>query len=412
MALRGNACIAQSGGPTIVINASMVGAVDVARDIPEIDSFYGGLNGLKGLLNEELTNLFREDPEVVSALRYCPSAAIGTSRLKPKQPELERAMEVFRKHNIRYFFYNGGNDTQLACHLISELAKTSDWEIQVIGIPKTIDNDLEVTDHCPGYPSAARYAAAAVQFAGKDSEAFGNPHVIEIMGRNVGWLTAAAWAGKRDEMDPPHLVYLPEKPVTRAQFIDDAGEAYKRHGFLVVAVSEGFAFGGEDKVKTSDKVDSFGHARLGGVGSALSDLLEAEKICSRSRSDKLGNLQRCFGWATSKIDVEEAYEVGRQAVLRAAKGETDIMVTIDRLSDDPYRTAIGDTALMSVADREKRVPVEWVNEAGNGMTDEFMRYIKPLVSGSGVEFGDELPHWPRLTKFMVEKQLEPYTPAN
>ncbi len=169
MALKGNACIAQSGGPTIVINASMVGAVEAARDIPEIEHFYGGLNGLKGLLNEELTNLFREDPKVVSALRSCPSAAIGTSRLKPKQPELERAMEVFRKHNIRYFFYNGGNDTQLACHLISELAKTSDWEIQVIGIPKTIDIDLEVTDHCPGYPSAARYAAAAVQFAGKDS---------------------------------------------------------------------------------------------------------------------------------------------------------------------------------------------------------------------------------------------------
>ncbi len=231
------------------------------------------------------------------------------------------------------------------------------------------------------------------------------------MGRNVGWLTAAAWAGKRDEMDPPHLVYVPEKPVTRAQFLDDAREAYKRYGFLVIAVSEGFAFAGEDKVTTSDKVDSFGHARLGGVGSAVSDLLEAEQICSRSRSDKLGNLQRCFGWATSKIDLEEAYEVGRQAALKAANGETDIMVTIDRLADDPYRTAIGDTALMSVADKEKLVPVEWINPAGNGMTDDFMRYITPLVSGSGVKSADELPHWPRLTRHMVEKQLEPYTPA-
>jgi 6-phosphofructokinase 1 len=410
MALTGNACIAQSGGPTIVINASMVGAVDAARDIDAIQSFYGGLNGLKGLLDEELTNLLREDPEVVSALKYCPSAAIGTSRLKPKQPELERAMEVFRRHNIRYFFYNGGNDTQLACHLISELAKTSDWEIQVVGIPKTIDNDLEVTDHCPGFPSAARYAAAAVQFAGRDSEAFKNPHVIEIMGRNVGWLTAAAWAGKRDEIDPPHLVYLPEKPVTRAQFLDDARAAYDRFGFLVIAVSEGFAFEGEEQVTTGAGEDSFGHKRLGGVGAALSDLLEAEKVCSRSRSDKLGNLQRCFGWATSKVDVEEAYEVGQQAVLRAAQGETDIMVTLDRVSDDPYTVRIGDTALMSVADKEKRVPVKWINAAGNGMTEDFMRYIKPLVYGSGVEFGDELPHWPRLTKFMVERQLAPYSP--
>ena len=411
MALKGNACIAQSGGPTIVINASMVGAIDAARDIPQIETFYGALNGLKGLLNEDLTDLFRESPDVVAALKCCPSAAIGTARLKPKEPERLRAMEVFRAHNIRYFFYNGGNDTQLACHLISELAKQSDWEIQVVGIPKTIDNDLEVTDHCPGYASAARYAAAAVQFAGKDSEAFGNPHVIEIMGRNVGWLTAAAWAGKRDEIDPPHLVYLPEKPVTRVQFLEDASQAYREYGFLVVAVSEGFAFAGEDKVTASDKVDSFGHARLGGVGSALSDLLEQEKVCSRSRSDKLGNLQRCFSWAASKVDLDEAYEVGRQAVLKAARGETDIMITIDRRSDDPYVAEIGDTALMSVADKEKRVPVEWVNEAGNGMTEDFVRYIKPLVSGTAATVGDDLPHWPRLTKFVVDKKLAPYAPA-
>jgi 6-phosphofructokinase len=411
MALKGNACIAQSGGPTIVINASMVGAIEAARDVAEIEVFYGALNGLKGLLNEELSELFREDPDLISALKHCPSATIGTSRLKPKEPELNRAMEVFRAHNIRYFFYNGGNDTQLACHLISELAKKSDWDIQVIGIPKTIDNDLEVTDHCPGYGSAARYAAAAVQFAGKDSEAFGTPHVIEIMGRNVGWLTAAAAAGKRDEIDPPHLVYLPEKPVTRVQFLEDANRAYKRYGFLVVAVSEGFAFEGEDKATTSDKVDSFGHARLGGVASALSDLLEEEKVCSRSRSDKLGNLQRCFGWATSKTDLDEAYEVGRQAVLKAVRGETDIMVTIDRKSDDPYEAEIGDTSLMSVADREKLVPVGWVNADGNGMTEAFMRYVKPLVHGAVLTVGDDLPHWPRLTKFMVEKKLEPYAPA-
>jgi 6-phosphofructokinase 1 len=411
MALKGNACIAQSGGPTIVINASMVGAIEAARDIPEIEGFYGALNGLKGLLNEELTELFREDPEVVSALKLCPSAAIGTARLKPKEPELLRTMEVFKAHNIRYFFYNGGNDTQLACHLISELAKTSDWEMQVVGIPKTIDNDLEVTDHCPGYGSASRYAAAAVQFAGKDSEAFGNPHVIEIMGRNVGWLTAAAWAGKRHEIDPPHLLYLPEKPVTRAQFLEDAHAAFKKHKFLVIAVSEGFAFEGADKATTSDKVDSFGHARLGGVGSALSDLLEEEKVSSRSRSDKLGNLQRCFGWATSKLDLDEAYEVGRQAALKAARGETDIMVTIDRKSDEPYVAEIGDTALMGVADKEKRVPVEWINEAGNGMTEDFMRYITPLVSGAAATVGDDLPHWPRLTKFPVDKKLTPYAPA-
>jgi 6-phosphofructokinase 1 len=282
--------------------------------------------------------------------------------------------------------------------------------MRVIGIPKTIDNDLEITDHCPGYGSASRYAAACVQFAGKDAEAFGTPHLIEIMGRNVGWLTAAAAAGRKDETDPPHLVYLPEKPVTRVQFLEDARREYKKHGFLVIAVSEGFAFAGEEQVKTSDAVDSFGHARLGGVGSALSDLLEAEKIAGRSRSDKLGNLQRCFAWATSKVDLDEAYEVGRQAVLKAAGGETDIMVTIDRKSDVPYVAEIGDTALLSVAGKEKRVPVEWINEAGNGMTEAFMRYIRPLVSGVGAPTTDDIPTWPRLRTFMVDKKLDPWAP--
>ena len=408
MALKGNACIGQSGGPTIVINASMVGAVQAARDVPEIEEFYGAVYGLKGLLNENLTELFRESPDVVEALKSCPSATIGTARLKPKEPELLRAMEVFKAHDIRYFFYNGGNDTQLACHLISELAKKSDWDMRVVGIPKTIDNDLAVTDHCPGFGSAARYVAAATQFAGRDSEAFGTPHIIECMGRHVGWLTAAAAAGKRAEKDPPHLVYLPEKPVTREQFLSDCSDAYSKHGFLVVAVSEGFSFEGDDMEKTSDKVDSFGHARLGGVGKAVSDLLEEEGVASRSRDDKLGNLQRCFGWATSGVDLDEAYEVGAQAVAKAVAGETDIMVTIDRMSDDPYEARMGDTALMSVAGVEKDVPPEFINEEGNGVTEAFMTYISPLVSDSAGTVGDALPNWPRLTGFPVEKKLTPY----
>jgi len=408
MALKGNACIGQSGGPTAVINASMVGAVHAARDIPEIEQFYGAIHGLKGILDENLTELFREDPDMMDALKYTPSAAIGTSRLKPKEPELERTMEVFKAHNIRYFFYNGGNDTQLACHLISELAKQSDWEMQIIGIPKTIDNDLAVTDHCPGFGSAARYAAAAVQFAGKDSEAFGNPHVIEVMGRHVGWLTAAAAAGRREPKDPPHLVYVPEVPVTRAQFLEDCRKAFKGYGFLVVVVSEGFAFEGEDRSKVSDKVDSFGHARLGGVAHALSELIEEERISSRSRNDRLGNLQRAFGWCAAKVDLDEAYEVGRQAVLRAVRGETDIMLTIDRLADEPYRSEIGDTALMSVAGVEKTVPREFINEEGNGVSEAFMRYVTPLSYGVAQPMTDELPHYPRLVGFPVEKKLGPF----
>jgi 6-phosphofructokinase 1 len=408
MGLKGNALIGQSGGPTAVINSSMVGAIHAARDIPEIEQFYGAVHGLKGILNEDLIELFREEPAMIDALKYTPSAAIGTSRLKPKEPELQRTMEVFQAHNIRYFFYNGGNDTQLACHLIAELAKQSDWEMRIIGIPKTIDNDLEVTDHCPGFGSAARYAAAAVQFAGKDSEAFGNPHVIEIMGRHVGWLTAAAAAGRREPQDPPHLVYIPEVPVTRSQFLEDCHRAFDKYGFLVVVVSEGFAFEGEDRSKVSDQVDSFGHARLGGVAAALSDLLEAEKVSSRSRNDRLGNLQRAFAWCAAKVDLDEAYEVGRQGVLKAVRGETDIMVTIDRLSDDPYQSEIGDTALMAVAGKEKTVPREFMNEDGNGVSEAFMKYVMPLCHGVGVPCTDELPHYPRLVGFPIEKKLQPF----
>ncbi len=407
MSLRGNALIAQSGGPSPVINASLVGAIDAAREVDEIENFYGALHGLDGILNENMIDLFSQDPDVIRGIAKTPSAALGTSRTKPKEPDLQRTLEVFKAHNVRYFFYIGGNDSQLACHLISELAKQSDWEIRIIGVPKTIDNDLVITDNCPGFGSAARYAAACVQFVGKDAEAFGNIEVVEVMGRYAGWITGATQIGRQEEIDPPHLVYVPEFPVNPEQFLEDAKEAFSKYGYLVVAVSEGFHFAEAELQTVSEKVDEFGHKRLGGVAQALADMLE-EELGVRARFDRLGNLQRCFAWAVSKVDWEEAYAVGQDAVRRAVSGETDVMITIQRKNDDPFEFECETTSLMSVADETKLVPREWINERGNGVTEEFIKYAKPLVMGEGEVIPADLPHYPRFEKRMIEKKLPEY----
>ncbi len=407
MSLKGNALIAQSGGPTIVINASVVAAVEAGREREEVEHFYGAIHGLDGMLNENLIDLFREDPDVLAAISRTPSAALGTSRLKPKEKDLERAMEVFQAHNIRYFFYVGGNDSQLACHMVSQLARQSDWEMRIIGIPKTLDNDLEITDNCPGYGSAARLAASATQFVAKDAEAFGTAEVIEIMGRYAGWVTGASQIGRQEDRDAPHLVYLPEVEVNPDQFLEDCREAYARYGYLVVAVSEGFAFAESEMTKSSDQVDEFGHARLSGVAQALSDMVE-EAIGARCRHDRLGNWHRCFAYARSRVDFDEAYAVGENAVNRACQGETEVMITIQRLQDEPFEFECEDTSLLSVADKEKTVPREWINQRGNGVTAEFIRYARPLMQGAGVAIPEGLPAYPRLQGQYVDKKLPPY----
>ncbi len=407
MSLKGNALIGQSGGPSPVINASVVGAVEAARDLPEIENFYGALHGLDGVLNERLIDLFREDPDTMKAIARTPSAALGTSRLKPTEQDIERVLDVFKAHNIRYFFYIGGNDSQLACHLISEQAKRSDWEMRIIGVPKTIDNDLEITDNSPGFGSAARFAASAVQFVGKDAEAFGNIEVVEIMGRNAGWITGATQVGRVEEIDPPHLVYVPEFKVDPEDFLEDTKAAFEEYGFLVVAVSEGFAFSEAEIATVGEKVDEFGHKRLGGVAQALADMLE-EEIGVRARFDRLGNLQRCFAYAISKPDWEEAYAVGADAVRRAVAGETDVMITIQRKNDEPFEFECETTSLASVADKVKLVPREWINERGNGITEEFVRYAKPLMQGEEIVVPAGLPHFPRLQKYPIEPKLPAY----
>lgn len=407
MSLKGNALVAQSGGPTVVINASLVGVVEEARRHAEIDTVLGAVHGMDGILNEGLIDLFQEDAEILQGIRYTPSAALGTSRIKPKPADLERALEVFKAHNIRYFFYIGGNDSQLACHLVSELALQSDWEMRIIGVPKTIDNDLPVTDNCPGFGSAARLAGSAVQFIARDAQAFGDAEVIEIMGRHAGWVTGATQVGRLEDHDAPHLVYLPEVKVNPDEFVADCKEAYGKYGYLVVAVSEGFAFAESEKVSSSAKLDEFGHARLSGVAEALAEVVE-EAIGRRCRSDRLGNLHRCFSYAASIVDLEEAYAVGRNAVERACNGETDLMITIQRKNDEPFEFECETTSLMSVADKERLVPAEWINDRQNGVTEEFIKYAKPLMRGTCEQMPEALPTYPRLRMHRVEGKLEGY----
>jgi 6-phosphofructokinase 1 len=407
MSLKGNACIGQSGGPSIVINASLVGAIEAAEKCDDIERFFGAANGVSGVMNEKLFDLFREDDDVIRAMRYTPSSALGTCRIKVKEADVARCMEVFKAHNIRYFFYNGGNDSQLTCHQISELAKKSDWEMRVIGIPKTIDNDLVVTDNCPGFPSAARYAAAAVQFAARDAMAFGQAEIVEVMGRHAGWLTGATAVGRKEEWMAPHLVYLPEVKVNPDKFLADCAACYQAYGYLVIAVSEGFTFADSDLAKTSDKVDEFGHARLGGVAEALGKMVE-DAIGTRVRTDKLGNLQRCFAYCMSDVDNDHAYQAGYEAVMKAAAGQTDIMTTIERKSNSPYTWEIGETSLMSVADQTKIVPESMINADQNGVTEEFIAYAEPLLGQTPAAVGMGIPCYPVFQKHFIETKLEAY----
>lgn len=410
MSLKGNACIGQSGGPSIVINASLVGAVQAAEKSELVERFFGAANGVSGVMNERMFDLFREDDDVLKAMRYTPSAGLGTCRIKVNEADVARCMDVFKAHNIRYFFYNGGNDSQLTCHQISELAKQSDWEMRVVGIPKTIDNDLVVTDNCPGFASAARYAAAAVQFAARDAMAFGQAEIVEVMGRHAGWLTGATAVGRKEDWMAPHLVYLPEVKVDPDKFLADCAACYKEYGYLVVAVSEGFTFAESDLATTSDKVDEFGHARLGGVAEALGKMVE-DAIGTRVRTDKLGNLQRCFAYCMSDVDNEQAYAAGYAAGERALSGETDIMTTIVRRNDEPYEWEIGTTSLMSVADQTKLVPAEWINADQNGVTEEFVQYVAPLLGRTPAAVPMDIPTYPVFQKHFIEPKLAKYERA-
>ncbi len=404
MSKKGNLVVGQSGGPTAVINNSLVGVVHEAMAHDEIGDIYGMLHGIVGVLNEEFVDLRAEAPETLETLRNTPASALGTVRYKVTDEDYERLLEVLMAYDVRYFFYIGGNDSMDTTHKIAKLAAQKGYELYAIGVPKTVDNDLAITDHCPGFGSAARFVAAAIRNTGYDTEAMGSSgpiKLMEIMGRNAGWLTAATALAKERPDDPPQLIYMPEHGVSLEQVVDDVRYWYRRLGYCVVAVSEGLkdekgnGFGAAARGKV--EVDAFGHVRKGGVVDFLSEVLK-ESLGTSIRSDKPGYLQRSFGELISPVDREEAYLVGKAAVQAALAGETDKMITLVRKSGPAYAVTTGLAPLEQVANVGRMLPREFINERGNGVTEAFLEYARPLIGGPLIPYA-------RLAKKLVPKRV-------
>ncbi|HTX66780.1 MAG TPA: 6-phosphofructokinase [Opitutaceae bacterium] len=413
--LVGNCLVAQSGGPTAVINASVAGVITEALNHNCIEEVYGGLNGVLGILNEDFIDLAAESQQQVRALRATPGAALGTCRFKLKKPQdFDRVLEVFKAHNIRYFFYCGGNDSQDTADKISKLAQAQNYELRVIGVPKTIDNDLPVTDHCPGYGSVVKYICATVRELACDNEAMGQGDlvsILEVMGRSAGWIAAgSALAKRRDHpYDPPHLIYLPEVAFSAEKFVEDVKRVLKREKYCLIVVGEGLVDKDGNYLATdSAATDSFGHAQLGGAGEYLMRLVE-QQVGVKARSAKLGIAQRAAAHCSSKTDNDEAFLAGQAAVKAAIAGETDKCVILVRGDTDHYTSETGLAPLTEIANGVKKLPREWINEDGVSMNFQFFRYALPLIQGEvPVPYDNGLPLFARLEKHRIEKSLPPY----
>jgi len=389
--LRGACLVGQSGGPTSVINASALGCIETALAEDCITNVYGAANGIRGLLEGKIYDLDMEDPAELHLLKHTPSSALGSCRYKLAKAEdndkdYKKILEIFRKHNIRYFFYNGGNDSMDTCNKISKFLIKNDYECRVMGIPKTIDNDLDLTDHCPGYGSAAKYIATTCMEVYRDAAVYGEGSVtvMEIMGRNAGWLTAAS-ALATENGSGPELIYLPEIAFDMEKFITDIKGVLANKKDVMIAVSEGIKDKDgvyissyfEDKEK--DK-DAFGHIRMGGLASNLANYA-GERVDARVRGIELSLLQRCAAHVASENDLEESYMAGKEAVGAAVSGITDKMVGFERIPGKKYECKTVLIDLEKVANREKKIPLEWINESGTGLLKSFIDYAAPLIEG-------------------------------
>ncbi|HUK50095.1 MAG TPA: 6-phosphofructokinase [Terriglobales bacterium] len=401
-----NVLVAQSGGPTAVINSSVAGIVTEAKGNEKVDEIYGAINGILGVLNEDLVDFGLEDPAAIQQLRHTPSAALGSCRYKLGDRDYARLLEALAAHNVRYFLCAGGNDSMDTAHKLARLASAKGLELQVIGVPKTVDNDLMVTDHCPGYGSVARFNATATRDSGLDTEAIYTSDtikIIETMGRDTGWITASTALGRDGEDSAPHLIYLPERPLIAESFLNDVKDVYNRLGKAVICVCEGLRNEKGEFLKASSKdldTDKFGHAQLGGVGEYLANLI-AKHLKIKARCDKPGTIQRVSMACASQVDLTEAYEVGRVAFSKAVNGETDKMVTIMRKREDPYESDYGLVELQEVALRTKKFPDTFINKQSNFVSDSFLKYATPLIGGP-------LQEYAHLRKERVKKQLPQY----
>ena len=412
--LVGNCLIGQTGGPTAVINASVAGIVAEALNHENIEEVYGSLNGVHGLLNEEFVDLAAESQQAIRGLRFTPGAALGSCRTKLKKPaDFERVLAVFKSHNIRYYFHIGDAESQETAAKLVETAAAQNYELRVIGVPKTVENDLPATDHCPGYGSAIKVIATTVKELALDAEALGQGDLvtlIEVMGRNTGWLAAGASLAKRRDHpnDPPHLVYLPEVAFSNEKFLDDVRRVLKREKHCVVVVGEGLVDKDGNYVSVETNGADAGHAQLGGVGEALKDLVESQ-LGAKARVARLGVAQRAAAHLASKTDADEAFLAGQAAVKAAINGETGKLVTLVRGDGDQYTCETGLTALSEIVGNLKKLPREWINEDGVSLNFQFFRYATPLIQGEvSVPFDNGLPAYAKLAREGVDKTLPGY----
>jgi 6-phosphofructokinase 1 len=406
------ACIfGQSGGPTSVINASAYGVFEAALASPYITKVYGAAHGIKGVLNDQLYIIDEEDPQELALLPYTPSSAMGSVRYKLKDPEADdtdykRLLEIFQKYNVRYFFYNGGNDSMDTCSKVSRYLQSVGYECCVMGVPKTIDNDLYGTDHCPGFGSAAKYIATTCMEVSLDAKVYdtGMICIIEIMGRNAGWLAgAAALASASGE--GPDLVYLPEIPFDVEKFYADVERIYNEKGKVIIAASEGIH--DKDGKFISEYAgeaakDAFGHTQMGGLAQVLESMLKTRISC-KSRAIELSLMQRCGAHCGSQTDIDEAIAVGKAAVAAATSGKSGYMVAIKRLTSAPYTWETELVPLEKCANFEKKVPQEWINAEGNGVTQDFIDYALPLIHGeTKMKKENGLPRFAKLKKVLAD----------
>lgn len=389
--MKGNILVGQSGGPTTVINASLAGVLSAAFNSEKIGTVYGMINGIQGLMDEQLMDMTREfkgNEKKLEQLRITPSMFLGSCRYKLKDPaedpsDLERVFALLKKYEIRYFLYIGGNDSMDTVDKMSRYAKEQDYDIRVIGIPKTIDNDLMEIDHTPGFGSAAKYIATSVLEMAHDTYIYymQSVMIVEVMGRNAGWLTAASVLARNSYNAAPHLIYLPEHPFSTEQFLADVKAELKKRKQVIVAVSEGIHDeNGEYISAKSTKTDQFGHVMLSGTGKYLETLVQQEIGC-KVRSVELNVLQRCAAHISSATDVSEAFHLGEKAVDAVLNGHTDEMTSLKRISNSPYRVEYTTVPVSKVANAEKKIPREWINEAGNDVTQELIDYLQPLIEG-------------------------------
>ncbi len=418
-----NAFYAQSGGVTAVINATACGVIETARaNADHVHRLFAGRNGILGALREDLIDTGQETVEAIARLRVTPGGAFGSCRYKlpalsddqRENREYRRLLEVFKAHDIGYFFYNGGGDSQDTAHKVSLLGDRLGYPVTCIGIPKTVDNDLPLTDTCPGFGSVAKYVAVAVREAALDvasmCETSTKVFILEVMGRHAGWIAAAAGLAKRHPSDAPQIIIFPELAFDEEAFLAKTRDTVRAAGYCVIVVSEGARYADGQFLADAGGTDAFGHAQLGGVAPTLAQLVR-DRLGYKFHWAVADYLQRAARHLASATDVEQAYAVGRHAVELALAGRNAVMATIVRTSDRPYRWRLGDAPLERVANVERKMPGEFISDDGFGITEAARRYLEPLIAGEDYPpFVDGLPDYAVLGNKSVPRKLPPFEP--